>query len=550
MSKHPGQIEVDELAARLTKQSFPSSLPEFCAAQAERHGEAIALDYFQDGVRISYVALHHRSNRVAQNLLQRGYRKGAHIAVMLPNGPASVLVWFAIMKIGAVIVPVNTAYRGKELDYILGQSDAQALIIGDQFLDAFDEMSARPEVLTDPMVVKNGDLGALEAGGDLAAFDPGYPVVATDLANLQYTSGTTGFPKGCMLTQDYWLVLSQSLAELHRSYGNTRLFFWAPFFYMDGQWSFLSAMAVGGTAIIASKMSLGMFLGWIHEHHAHYCVLPEPLLKAVPPTPEDAQTPLKFVHAFGWRPSARAEAEARFNLVARDGFGMTEVGPATICPRSAGEKLARNTCGVAAPYRETRVVDDSGREVRPGEAGELQIRGRAIMLGYYKRPDANSEAFDGQWFRSGDLFVKDEEGYHRIVGRLKEMIKRSGENISATEVEAAMREAPEIAEAAAIAVPDEMRREEVMVIVKLADGFTSQDMPPEKIKAHAERLAAFKRPRYIAYASEFPRTATNKIAKTRITLEHLSGTAFDCQSMTAMDAPTKEKLMRKNEERT
>lgn len=527
MNTHAGQIEVDALRKTLAETVFPASLPAFCAAQAKRYGEAIALDYFQDGVQLTYVALHQRSNRVAENLLKRGYRKGAHIAVMLPNGPASVLIWFAIMKIGAVIVPVNTAYRGKELDYILNQSDAQALIIGDEFLAAFHEMKACPDLLVEPIVIKAGDLGALEEGGPLAAFDPGYPIVATDLANLQYTSGTTGFPKGCMLTQDYWLVLSQSIAALHRSYGNTRLFFWAPFFYMDGQWSFLSAMAVGGTAIIASKMSLTKFLGWMHEHEAHYCVLPEPILKTVPPAPEDAKIPLKFVHAFGWRPSARAEAEARFNVVARDGFGMTEVGPAIICPRNAGEKLNVNTCGLAAAFRETRVVDEDGREVPVGEAGELQIRGRAIMLGYYKRPDANAEAFDGHWFRTGDLFVKDADGYHRIVGRLKEMIKRAGENISASEVEVAMREAPEIAEAAAIAVPDDMRREEVMVIVKLAEGVTPEDMPPAKIKAHAESLAAFKRPRYVAYATEFPRTATNKIAKSSLSADYLQSAVYD-----------------------
>ena len=535
MTRHPGQIEVDALAAQLDAAGFPESLPAFCAAQAETYGDAIAIDFFQDGVQLSYRALHERSNRVAANLLERGYRKGAHIAVMLPNGPASVLVWFAIMKIGAVIVPVNTAYGGKELDYILNQSDAQALIVGDQYLVALDDMKDCPELLDDPMVVASGDLGALEEGGGMASFDPGYPVAATDLANLQYTSGTTGFPKGCMLTQDYWIVLSHSIAQVHNHYGNRRLFFWAPFFYMDGQWSFLSAMAIGGTAIVASKMSLSKFLGWMHEHEAHYCVLPEPILKTVPPAEEDGDIPLNFVHAFGWRPSARAEAEARFNLVARDSFGMTEVGPAIICPEDSGNKLDQNTCGVAAPYRETRVVDETGTECVPGEAGELQIRGRSIMLGYYKRPDANAESFDGDWFRSGDLFVKDADGYHRIVGRLKEMIKRAGENISASEVEAAMREAPEISEAAAIAVPDELRREEVMVVLKLADGFSESDFPPERLIEHSERLAAFKRPRYLAFASEFPRTATNKISKSQLSLCHLTGSVFDCQKMRTIE---------------
>ena len=517
MNGFPGQAELEALSAELMATDLPPSLGDFAAAQAAKYEDAIAVDYFQDGVQLNYTDIHHRSNRIAANLLTRGYRKGAHIAVMLPNGPASVLIWFAIMKIGAVIVPVNTAYGGKELYYILNQSDAQLLIMADTFLPALETMKDRPKLLTEPIVIQGTDLGSLEHGGPLVEFDPGYPVVATDLASLQYTSGTTGFPKGCMLTQEYWLLLSHSIALVHKSYGSSRLFFWAPFFYMDGQWSFLSAMAIGGTAIVASKMSLTKFLGWIREHEAHYCVLPEPVMKAVPPSPEDENISLKFAHTFGWRPSARAEAEKRFNTVARDGFGMTEVGPAMICPRDAGDKLALNSCGIAAPFRETRVVDGDGNECAPDQPGELQINGRAIMLGYYKRPQANAESFDGDWFRSGDLFVKDAEGYHRIVGRLKEMIKRAGENISASEVEAAMREAPEITEAAAIAVPDKMRREEVMVLVKLVDGVTEEGFPPEAIKLHAaSRLAGFKRPRYLAYVGEFPRTATNKIAKSQI----------------------------------
>jgi len=545
MTKHPGQIEIDALAQKLEGMELPENLGTFLAIQADRHGDAIALNYFQEGVSLSYRALDTRSNRVAANLLGRGLRKGAHIAVMLPNCSASAIVWFAIMKIGAVIVPVNTAYGGKELDYLLNQSDAQAIIISSDYLGALDAMKSRPELLDNPMIVEGGALGDLEAGGPLEAFDPGYPVVATDLANLQYTSGTTGFPKGCMLTQDYWLVLTYSMALLHESYGNTRLFFWAPFFYMDGQWSFLSAIATGGTGIIASKMSLTNFLGWLHEYDAHYCVLPEPILKMVPQSPDDIKLPVKYAHTFGWRPAVRDVAEKRFDIVARDSFGMTEVGPAIICPKAAGEKLEKNICGLAAPYRETRVVNEEGAECAPDEPGELQIRGRGIMLGYYKRPDANADTFDGDWLRTGDLFVKDADGYHRIVGRLKEMIKRAGENISAHEVEAAMREAPAIAEAAAIAVPDEIRREEVMVLIKMAEGNTPSDMAPDAIAEHAKRLAAFKRPRYVAYVDEFPRTATNKIAKSRIGVSDLGSPVVDLSGMTELDGEKTADLFRK-----
>lgn len=530
MSQHPGVIEVEKLRSELHAKALPVSLASFCRDCAEQYGDKVAVDYFQLGAQLTYLDLHVRSNRIAANLLALGYRKGAHLAVMLPNGPESVLVWFAIAKIGAVIVPVNTAYGGRELDYLLNQSDAQGLIIAEDYLGAFSEMTARPDLLDEThvhQVTEADGLGELAVGGDLDAFDPGYAITAHDLMNLQYTSGTTGSPKGCMLTQEYWLLLSQSIAAAHRGYGVERLLYWAPFFYMDGQWSYLTAMALGGTAFIASQMSLTNFLDWIHEHDAHYCVMPEPILKTVPLSPRDRDLPIRFAHTFGWRPSARAEAEERFGIVARDSFGMTEVGPAMICPRDAAEKLELNTCGLAAGFRETRVVDENGNECGPDQPGELQIRGRGIMLGYYKRPDANAEAFDGDWFRSGDLFVKDADGYHRIVGRLKEMIKRAGENISASEVEAAMREAPAIAEAAAIAVPDEKRREEVMVLVRMAEGFTPDDLPPVAVAEHARRLAAFKRPRYLAYVDEYPRTATNKIAKSRITRGDVAGEVHD-----------------------
>ena len=546
MITDPGQQEIDALAAGIDADGLPESIAEFLRDCARQHGDAVAADFFQAGIRLSYNDLDRRSNRIAANLLARGHRKGAHIAVMLPNSPAFLLVWFAIAKIGGVMVPVNTAYGGRELDYLLNQSDAQALVIHEDFAPRLDDMQARPELLSEAhthVVTREGEIGDLEAGGDLADFDPGYAITRHDLANLQYTSGTTGFPKGCMLTQDYWMLLSHVGAANFARRDITRFLFWAPFFYMDGQWLMLAAMKVGGTAFLPSKMSLTRFLGWVHDTGAQYCVLPEPILKSAPPEPRDKDIPLKYVNAFGWRPSARAEAEARFNLIARDSFGMTEVGAAILCPDMAGDRLETNICGLAGPFRETRVVDEVGAECPPDQPGELQIRGRSIMLGYYKRPEANAESFDGDWFRSGDLFVKDAQGYHRIVGRLKEMIKRAGENISASEVEAALREAPQIAEAAAIAVPDERRREEVMVLVKLVDGVKQGDFPPDALKTHAaSRLASFKQPRYLSYVDAFPRTPTGKIAKSRINLDIANHKIVDLQDNRALTENEREAL--------
>lgn len=531
MSIDPGVIEMEAMRAQVEALDFPENLGKLIADCAEKFGDRIAANWFDTGITLTYEQLHQRSGKIAAGLLRKGFRKGSHIAVMLPNGPEFILTWFAIAKLGAIMVPVNTAYKASELDFVLNQSDAQALFIHSSFIAEFARMDRRPEILIDERVFEISGLVSLEQLEEPdAELQPGYEITNSDLMSIQYTSGTTGFPKGCMLTHDYWIVLSHNGASLFENYNISRFLFWAPMFYMDGQWLFLASMINGGTAFLPSKMSLTKFFDWIWQYEIEYTVLPEPVMSAHPVGDKDVEIPLKLVSAFGWRPAARAEAEKRFNLIARDGFGMTEVGAALICPKDAGDKLLTNTCGLTAPFRQTRVVDEDGNEVVAGTSGELQIRGRSILLGYYKRPDANAESFDGDWFRSGDLFIKDDDGYHRIVGRLKEMIKRAGENISANEVEAILREMPQIEEAAAIAVPDEMRREEVLVFIKLAAGSNPQDCQPLDIIAHCKKqLAAFKLPRYIAYAEDFPRTATRKIAKTKLGIHTCIEPVFDNQ---------------------
>jgi long-chain acyl-CoA synthetase/crotonobetaine/carnitine-CoA ligase len=531
MSIDPGQIEMEAMRGRVEALEFPENIGVLIKNCAEKFGDRIAANWFDAGITLTYDQLHQRSDKIAAGLLKRGFRKGAHIAVMLPNGPEFILIWFAIAKLGMVMVPVNTAYKGSELDFVLNQSDAQALFIHADFMEEFARMVRRPALLSDERVFEISSLASLEQLEEpVGGLQPGYEIASSDLMSIQYTSGTTGFPKGCMLTHDYWVVLSHNGASLFESYDISRFLFWAPMFYMDGQWLFLASMINGGTAFLPSKMSLSKFFNWIWQYEIEYTVLPEPVMSAHPTDEKDAEIPLKLVSAFGWRPAARAEAEKRFNLVARDSFGMTEVGAALICPKDAGDKLLTNTCGLAAPFRQTRVVNEDGNEVAPGTSGELQIRGRSILLGYYKRPDANATSFDGDWFRSGDLFIKDKDGYHRIVGRLKEMIKRAGENISANEVEAVLREMPQIEEAAAIAVPDELRREEVLVLIKLAAGSDPQDCPPRDLITHCKKqLAAFKVPRYITYVEEFPRTATRKIAKTKLDMKTCIEPVFDSQ---------------------
>ena len=529
---HLAMLENHRLASEI---DYPETLGEFVHLYAEKHGDQILANYFDEGYQITYRELDLSANQLANGLLELGVRKGTHVSVMLPNVKEFVISWIALGRIGAVMVPTNTAYTATELHFVLSDSDAQFLIIDDSYLERLDDLPEWPALLDRNRILVRGDTpeGHLDwqkiHDAGTSGFKAPSRVTSSDLLNLQYTSGTTGFPKGCMLSHEYWVLISY-LAALQRGqkFNVKKTLIWAPFFYMDPQWQFLMTMRLGATAFIAERMSLTNFHDWLINFKIEYCAFPEPALGRFPPSSKDNLVSLKFVNAFGWRGAANIEVEQRFNTIARNTFGMTEIGGGISLPSEATHMVGSETCGLPAPYREVRIVDKNGNDVPQGQEGELWVSGRAILSGYYKRPEANADSFRGKWFRTGDIFRQDENGYYYIVGRIKEMIKRGGENISAREVEAVLRQVDEIEEAAAVAVPDPLRREEVKVYLMLREGATPDDCPPEKVIAHCQKyLAAFKVPRYYTYIDDFPRTATRKIIKRKLLDGELFKGAYD-----------------------
>ncbi len=440
---------------------------------------------------------------------------------MLPNVAAFPVSWVALGRIGAVMIPVNVSYTSEELHFVLSDSDSQFVILDADYLGALERIEDKLPLIEGDRVIVHGTTpegrsswSELCENGALP-FEPPTPVTCGDLLNIQYTSGTTGFPKGCMLTHDYWMLIGHYASEFRSQSGEIRnTLIWAPFFYMDPQWQFLMTMKLGATMHVARRISLTNFYDWLEGYEINYCIFPEPALKARDPSEADKRLKLRYVSIYGWRRDSREEVERRFGVVAREGYGMTEIGGGTIVPAEATGKSRELTCGLPAPFRELRIVDENGKDLGDGEEGELWVAGRSILQAYYKRPAANRDSFRGRWFRTGDLFRRDADGYYYIVGRLKDMIKRAGENIAAREVEAALNAMPEIEESAVVAVPDPQRREEVKAYILPKGGENASKPDPEAIIAHCkERLAAFKIPRYITFVTEFPRTPSRKIRK-------------------------------------
>lgn len=498
---------------------FPHmTVAEFAEAQCQAHGANTAIEVIETGESLTFSQLWQRVTEAAHGLHKLGVGRGDRVAVQLPNGWHYPAIWLALARLGAVHVPVNTRYTPEEVRFVLNDSGAQVMVA----------LGAEASVVPGVQGVAVAELFQPPQSG--AHLPPG-PTDPETLLNIQYTSGTTGLPKGCMLSHDYWLVLARSAAAWDAEPAR-RILSAQPYFYMDPQWITLKALLNGATMVIAPGLSSSRFLGWLIEHRIDWCMFPI-LMARLPLSGAEPQACLKQVATFGWDPETCRRFHDHYAGLAREGFGMTEIGLGTAMPAAAQQMFDSASTGIAGPCRQTSVRRPDGSEAAPGEEGELWVRGRSIFQGYWNRPDATQQACPGEgWFRTGDLFVKDANGFHWIRGRIKDMIRRSSENIAAREVEAALCSLPGIVEAAALAEPDSLRGEEVLAVLQHADA------PPSDMAAFvegarpalAQRLAVFKRPRYWIFTDHYPRTASNKVQKTQLRQALLGRPAFDSQT--------------------
>jgi len=456
------------------------------------------------------------SRRFANALLARGVQPGSHVAVMLPNCLAYVLAWIALGRIGAVMVPVNTQYTSRELDYVLRSSDAQFLLI-DQACDDVLTSIEGGSTLQSAAVWRIGSNARSENGwshfvGDASDSEPPVtPATSETISTIQYTSGSTGFPKGCILGHDYWLLLGY--VRSRQGPAPRRMIIDKPLSYMGGKWRFLVCLYAGTTACVARKFSLSQLFQRLVDHRIDFLSVTDPIAK-LETHPLLQSQKFTWICASGISPHLHRDLEAMFAAPVREMYGMTETGSTLFVPIEAADMSGSGSCGKPALGRRCRIVDTDGNDVATGEIGELWVAGPALHKGYYKNDEATRAAFTGEWFHTGDLFRQDDRGYFYIQGRIKDSIRRSGENISALEVESVIATAPGVLEAAAVGVEDAFRGEEVKVCIVLQPGKSRDDVTPVTIAAHsASQLAAFKIPRYVEYYRELPHTSSGKVAK-------------------------------------
>lgn len=524
----PGRaaIRFDMLRFQIESSPLAENLSDLIDSAARRWGARPAINFFETAdARYSFIELRALSLSMADVLRIAGVGQGTRVAVVLPNVPLFPVVWLAVARLGAVMVPANPRFTPDELAFVLSDTKA-ATVVTTADLRANVEAALASSGQSGNILV-GSERPVLEVDFDgmrfaLAEHAPGsepWPVVhRDDLLGIHYTSGTTGFPKGCQLTHRSWLMPGSALVRLLPEVPR-RILSDGPFFYLDAPMEMVSALAAGAEQYVAARTSLTRFTGWLAEFDIDYVEVWEALGDGV--IDPSAERKLKergrplYCSSFGLTEAQRTSIESRLGAVVREMYGMSEIGLGTVVPYDSSSTPS-GSCGLRGPFRETRVVDPTtGVEVPVGEVGELWVRGEGLMLGYHDRPEANREVLPGEgWFRTGDLMRCDEQGYHFIVGRIKDMVRRSHENIAASEVEEALSRIDGVLDAAVVGVADPFRGEEVKAFLVLAEGRSSDEVPPAVVEAAAaQHLAAYKIPRYIEYVTELPLTASGKVAK-------------------------------------
>lgn len=473
----------------------------------------------------------------ARGLAALGVRQGDHVVSWQPNGPDAIRTWLGINWLGAVYVPFNTAWRGGVLEHAVWLSDARLMVAHADLLPALDGLKTHAlETVVALHGAAKADIGLTVVGRD--AFLPGErpapdaegpavdrPVEPWDTQSIVFTSGTTGPSKGVLSSYAHLGALVDAYKGFYGPEDRAMLVL--PLFHVAGMSPITRALVLGASVAVLRQFRTEDFWPTVRRLGITTCTMVGSIatfLGKLPVTDDERQTPLRTVLLVPLTDETRAVPE-RIGAQYFSTFNMSEISGQLITARNPAKNGA---CGRPRAGAQCRVVDASDREVAPGEVGELIVRADApwqLNHGYHKNPEATARAWRNGWFHTGDAFRVDADGDFYFVDRMKDAIRRRGENISSFEVEAEVNLHPDVQESAAIAVPSELGEDEVMVAVQPVPGRTVD--PAGLIDYLVPRMAHFMVPRFVRIMDALPKTDTHKVQKQKLRSEGVTADTFD-----------------------
>ena len=473
-----------------------------------------------DGRATTYSELDDRVTRLAHGLRDLGVRSGDRVALLSANHPAYLEVLLAAGVLGAIFVPLNARLTADEVEYILQDSGSSILIHSSELSDiatqAAEAMNLRTRVLLDgPRVEGASDYERTIADAATTRIDE--PVGLDDSCFIMYTSGTTGRPKGVILTHGNVLFAAMNAVIDLDLHSDEVALVCAPLFHAAAlNLVALPTFLKGGSILIEPGFDASRVLTLIEREDVTYAFAVPTMLDQMTAhelwTHADLSSIRRVLVGAAPVPPRTLRTYNERNIKMCQGYGLTEAGPGALVLTAddAGRKLG--TAGVPHFFADVRIVDLDGNAVQPGQQGEIQVSGPSVMRGYWNKSEATTDAFaEGRWLRTGDVGVADEDGFVSVVDRLKDMIISGGENIYPAEVEAAILEMPEVTSCAVFGIPDPKWGEVGCAAVTLRDGF---EIEHEQVAEFlTTRLAKYKIPKSTIVLDEMPRNATGKIRK-------------------------------------
>jgi len=474
----------------------------------------------------------YRDTAAAVQKLQRAYAAaafgpGQRVGLLLRNRPEFIFHWFALNALGVSVVPLSAEWRASELEFVIGHSELRAAV---SIAERSRDLATAAQAIGRKVDVITADGTDIRSSGETPAADA-QPGLDTECA-LLYTSGTTGKPKGCVLPNEYflhagsWYATVGGLCTVRPT--TERMLTPLPMTHMNAMaFSTMCMMLTGGCLILLDRFHPRSWWQSVREARAtivHYLGVMPAILLAAPETSGDQCHDVRFGFGAGVSPKHHQAFEQRFGFPLIEGWAMTETGAGAVVIANREPRWVGTACfGIPDTQVESRVVNDSGADVAPDVTGELLVRHAGprprygFFRGYLKEPDATAEAWHGGWFHTGDLVARDSSGRFRFIDRRKNLIRRSGENISAVEVEAVLAQHPSVKTAAVAPVPDEIRGDEVFACIVPRDPDAAGPSLARTLADWCrERLAYYKIPGYVAFCAAVPLTSTEKIQRTAL----------------------------------
>jgi fatty-acyl-CoA synthase len=522
--------ELSHTAGRTDIPLLEETIPDNLDATVARFADREALVDVQEGVRWTYREFSDRTVALARALHAAGMRKGDRVGIWAPNCSEWTLTQYATARIGAILVNINPSYRTHELEFVLKQAGISLLVSAAQFKSSnyaqmIEEVrdgcpDLRDVVLIgteswDALLARATEVPAEEVARVQAGLDRNDPI------NIQYTSGTTGFPKGATLSHRNILNNGFFVGELCRYTEEDRICIPVPFYHCFGMVMGNLAATTHGAAMVipAAGFDPAATLRATADEKCTSLYGVPTMFIAEWALPDHAAYDLSSVRT-GIMAGSPCPAEMMKKLIAAGidemtiCYGMTETSPVSTQTRT-DDTFERKvgTVGAVGPHLEVKVVDPLTGETLPrGQAGEFCTKGYSVMLGYWNQPDKTAEVLQDGWMHTGDLAVMDEHGYLQITGRIKDMVIRGGENIYPREIEEFLYTHPDILDAQVIGVPDSKYGEELCAWIRMREG--AEPLTAEKVREFATgKLAHYKIPRYVQVVDEFPMTVTGKVRK-------------------------------------